>query len=539
MTLPFLRPRLLRRSLGLRLALAFLAVLLLPMIGSGIGIGSLQAVDTDTQQMVLQRMGTERLVTDAYRLQATNAERYKAIALSSEPEVGEILSADVQATQDQYRALLERLQGMLKTPREQSLYAQIEQAGLRFDAARKELVAARDSGLTERIRAVFAQRFTPAATALLDSLAALSDEQRQAIDAGGLESDQSSRAAQLALLAFSGAALAIGLVLSVWLVRSITGPIGQANATADRVSQMDLRHDIEGHDRDETGLLLSSLSTMQIALRGLVAQVRSAAHGIRSATQDIALGNSDLSARTESTSASLQQTAASLEKITEAVHQSAEAARQVEHMAASAAGVAAQGGDVVQQVVLTMEAIHQSSDRIVDIIGVIDAIAFQTNILALNAAVEAARAGEHGRGFAVVASEVRALATRSADAAREIKGLIGDSVSRVQAGTGLVEHAGRTMARVVDSISEVSRTISQITHATQSQTHDITQINEAMAQLDRMTQQNAALVEESAAASESLRHQAQELSVLISQFVLPEGAHADQRQSTPQLAWSA
>ena len=362
----------------------------------------------------------------------------------------------------------------------------------------------------------------PASGALQAALGGLTQAQRSAIDADDREITQQSSQARWGLLAFSALSVVLGAVLASWLVRSISRPIATASATADRVARLDLRHDITGHDRDEAGLMLTSLSVMQEALRDLVTQVRSSAQNIRAASSEIATGNVDLSTRTEETAASLQETAASLEQITDRVMQSASTARRAQAMAIAAAAVAEQGGTVMGQVVLTMEGIQKSSSKIVDIIGVIDGIAFQTNILALNAAVEAARAGEQGRGFAVVASEVRALATRSAAAAQEIKALIGASVEQVKAGSCLVNNAGVTMTNIVTSIRGTADMITEITTSTQAQNQDLGQINHAVAKLDQMTQQNSALVEESTAASECLKHQAQEFASLISQFVLPQ-----------------
>ena len=507
--------------LGRRLLATFVTVLLLTLAGSAIGVWSLRSVDAATRQAIENNVATERLVADAYRLQAINTERYKAMALSSEPEVGEILSADIERTQTHYRELMDQLATRLQTPAEQALLTGTHDKAQDFQAAVKELVAARDFGLTERIRKVFTERFEPSAAALLGSLQQLAQSQRDAIDAAGAQIAQSSQRAQVALTLFCATALLLGSVLTWWLVRSISRPIGTANATAQRVSSLDLRENIEGHNRDEAGQLLLSLNTMQEALRTLVRQVRQSAQSVRLAAHEIAQGNADLSERTEGTASSLQQTAAALEQVTQRLHQSTETAARAEHMASQASAVATEGGNAMAQVVRTMQNIQQSSRKVEEVTGVIDSIAFQTNILALNAAVEAARAGEQGRGFAVVAAEVRQLAMRAGEAAREIKGLIATSAQNVETGTALVNGAGHTMGQIVDSIRNVASMISDISTTTLSQTRDINDINTAVARLDQMTQQNSALVEESAAASEGLRHQANELTHLISQFVLP------------------
>ena len=507
--------------LGRRLLATFVTVLLLTLAGSAIGVWSLRSVDAATRQAIENNVATERLVADAYRLQAINTERYKAMALSSEPEVGEILSADIERTKTHYRELMEQLATRLQTPAEQALLTGTHDKAQDFQAAVKELVTARDFGLTERIRKVFTERFEPSAAALLGSLQQLAQSQRDAIDAAGAQIAQSSQRAQVALTLFCATALLLGSVLTWWLVRSISRPIGTANATAQRVSSLDLRENIEGHNRDEAGQLLLSLNTMQEALRTLVMQVRQSAQSVRLAAHEIAQGNADLSERTEGTASSLQQTAAALEQVTQRLHQSTETAARAEHMANHASAVATEGGNAMAQVVHTMQNIQQSSRKVEEVTGVIDSIAFQTNILALNAAVEAARAGEQGRGFAVVAAEVRQLAMRAGEAAREIKGLIATSAQNVETGTALVNGAGHTMGQIVESIRNVASMISDISTTTLSQTRDINDINTAVARLDQMTQQNSALVEESAAASEGLRHQANELTHLISQFVLP------------------
>lgn len=511
-----------RGSLGRRLLSAFLLVLLLGLMGTLVGLWSLSRINDATTDMVQHGMATERLVADAYRAQAINSERYKAVALSSEPEVGEILGADIVKAQASYDGLMVQLDAQLKSLEERELLARIHASAKDFTLARTELVAARDSGLTERIRLVYNNRFLPAANGLQTALGALTQWQRNTIDARHREIAQWSDWARLALMGFTALALVLGGTLALWLRRSITQPIATASATADRVANLDLRQEIQGHARDEAGQMLTSLAVMQDALRTLVAQVRDSAQSIRTATSEIAVGNGDLSARTEETASNLQETAASLEQITGRVAQSAAAARRAEALASTAATVAEEGGMAMTEVQNTMHGMQESSRKIVDIISVIDGIAFQTNILALNAAVEAARAGAEGRGFAVVASEVRLLATRSAEAAQQIKGLIETSVGQVQSGAALVSNASQTMVRTVASIREAAQAMSEISTAALAQNEGIGQINVAVARIDQMTQQNSALVEESAAASESLQHQAQELAQLISRFVLPD-----------------
>ena len=324
-------------------------------------------------------------------------------------------------------------------------------------------------------------------------------------------------------------ALAVLIPLTYLSVRSITRSLAQARDLAERIAGGDLSRDTQALNHDEVGQLVTAMGRMQQSLRGLVRQVQDAAGNISTASSEIATGNHDLSQRTEQTAANLEEAASSMEMLTSTVQQSAQASRQASDFASSAAEVAARGGAVVSQVVSTMDQITTSSRKIADITGVIDSIAFQTNILALNAAVEAARAGEQGRGFAVVASEVRSLAQRSAGAAKEIKELIGSSVERVEDGSRLVSQAGQTMTEIVGSVRRVSGIIHEITASAAEQSDNIGHISQSVTQLDQMTQQNAALVEQSTAASESLREQALQLTRAVSQFKLHDGSAASEQ----------
>ncbi|MBC3869495.1 methyl-accepting chemotaxis protein [Undibacterium oligocarboniphilum] len=317
--------------------------------------------------------------------------------------------------------------------------------------------------------------------------------------------------------------IVLGLMLAFWISQLVSAPLRHAVKVAQTVAAGDLTSQITVRSKDETGLLLQALKDMNESLLKVVSEVRHGTEEIRHASTEIAHGNMDLSNRTETQASSLEETASSMEQITSIIHHSADNARQANQLSHSASEVAQRGGNVVAQVVDTMGSINESSRKIVDIIAVIDGIAFQTNILALNAAVEAARAGEQGRGFAVVASEVRNLAQRSAGAAKEIKELINDSVEKVAQGSKLVDQAGSTMTEVVESVRRVSDIISEITEAGLEQSADIAQINDAVTEMDTLTQQNAALVEEAAAAAASLREQAEHLSDVVSVFRLQAG----------------
>jgi methyl-accepting chemotaxis protein len=321
-----------------------------------------------------------------------------------------------------------------------------------------------------------------------------------------------------AYIAALGFVVAVVVPLTLANSASITVPIGYARKVAQGIAQGDLTQEIRVDGRDEAGQMLAALREMQQSLRGMVGELRDSSNTIQLASTEVAQGNQDLSQRTEQSAASLEQTASSIEQLTQTVRNSADSAQTASQLATSAAQVAQRGGQVVSQVVSTMDEILGSSRRIGDIIGTIDGIAFQTNILALNAAVEAARAGEQGRGFAVVAGEVRALAQRSAAAAREIKALIGASVGSVETGSKLVQNAGQTMDEIVTSVQKVTDIIAEISSATREQSQGIGQVNSAVSELDRMTQQNAALVEQSAAAASHLGEQATRLNQVVQRF---------------------
>jgi len=326
-------------------------------------------------------------------------------------------------------------------------------------------------------------------------------------------------------IVLTAVALALGLAMAWMITRSITAPVRDAVGFAQAVAGGDLTADIRAQGRDEIAELLRAMADMRDGLVQIVRQVRSGADSILTGAGEIASGNADLSQRTEEQAANLEETAASMEQMNATVRQNADTAQTASQLAQSASGVAERGGDVVQRVITTMSDISTSSKKIADIIGTIDGIAFQTNILALNAAVEAARAGEQGRGFAVVAGEVRALAQRSAQAAREIKALIGQSVDNVDTGSRLVGEAGTTMTEIVSQVKRVADLIAEIGSATQEQTTGIGQVSEAVSQLDRVTQQNAALVEEAAAAADSLRGQAQRMNEVVGVFKLAGHGH--------------
>ncbi|MHA7602544.1 methyl-accepting chemotaxis protein [Alicycliphilus sp. T452] len=388
----------------------------------------------------------------------------------------------------------------------------------------------RAAGDFASVRGLVDSQFTPAVARYVGEQEAYLQLQERQRDAAKEQAAARRQRAQWLSLAIALAVIALGMVLANSLVRSITQPLARAVGLADAIAAGDLTQDVHDDRRDELGSLLRSLSAMAARLRGVVGEVRSGVESVSAASSQIATGNQDLSSRTEQTAANLEQTAASMEELTSTVTQAADTARQANQLAANAAQVAQQGGQVMDQVVASMQQITESSRKIADIIGVIDGIAFQTNILALNAAVEAARAGEQGRGFAVVAGEVRNLAQRSAEAAKEIKQLITTSVDNVESGSAQVAQAGQSMQDIVHSVRRVSDLIGEITASSSEQRDGIGQVNQAVANLDQMTQQNAALVEEASAAAAAMSEQARRLSQVVAVFNVGAAAAAAPRQ---------
>ena len=498
-------------SIGKRLGLAFAVLTLFIATMLAVGIWRLQAVAQSTADMMARPLSKERVISDWYRTVYSNVNRHALVARSSDAELARQFVADnVEASKASSRQQAQ-LQKLISTPEEQALFDQVSVLRTRFVQARDTIYQAKAEGRADEAERLLRSDFQPAADAYLQTLQALLDHQRQRISeaAAGVQAEFERGRMQLAGL--GGLAVLIAVALAVAITRSITSPLARAVHAVETVAAGDLTHRVHSDAQDETGQLLRALDGMGDQLRNVVGQVRQGADGVASASSQIASGNLDLSSRTEEQASALQQTAASMEQMTSTVRQNADNARTANQLAVSASELASRGGQVVDQVVGTMGDIHEASRKIVDIIGVIDAIAFQTNILALNAAVEAARAGEQGRGFAVVASEVRTLAQRSADAAKQIKDLITASVERVDAGNTLVEEAGVVMRDVVAGVRRVTDIVGEISAASQEQTQGLEQVQHAITQMDAVTQQNAALVEEAAAATRALEAQSVQL----------------------------
>ena len=509
-------------KIGKRLGIGFVLILAMTVVIATVGVWRLNDVATSTRAMMAEPLTKERLITDWYGLNFASIRRTAAIVKSSDPALGPYFKEDSAASVKRAAELLKQIEPLISGEQEKALFAKILEQRKLYSASRDGAVKAKADGDVEGAAKILDGAFTPAAKVYQDLLQELVTMQRTSIDATAKQIDASAVRDTSVISMLTVFAVAFGVLCSWLLTTGITRPLRQALALAETVAAGDLTHTVTTSAKDETGALLTALGNMNNNLVSIVSQVRSGTDSIATASSEIAAGNLDLSSRTEQQAGSLEETASSMEELTGTVKQNADNARQANQLAITAAGIASRGGAVVAEVVATMGSINASSRKIVDIISVIDGIAFQTNILALNAAVEAARAGEQGRGFAVVASEVRNLAQRSSQAAKEIKGLIDDSVSKVDIGAKLVDQAGATMDEVVASVKRVTDIIGEISSASTEQTHGIEQVNQAIVQMDQVTQQNAALVEEAAAAAGSLQDQAHGLAQVVSVFKLNE-----------------
>jgi len=511
-----------RWSIGKRLLASFAVVWLLSGCLLAEGIVKLRAVAAESRSMMDRPLAKERLVSDWYRVIQSGVKRTTAVAKSSDPSLAQFFLPDNQASTKQSTELQNRLSQLMESPPEKELFARLGAARQAYIKARDAVTAAKTAQKMDEADRVFQGEYQAAATAYLERLQALLDFQRQAINDAAAQVDATYHSGLQAMAALGVLVLLAAAVLAWVITRSITRPLRVALDVARSVAEGDLtaRGSVDARGRDETAQLLQALQHMSDQLEGIVTRVRQGTDTIVMASGEIARGNQDLSSRTESQASALEQTAASMEELSSTVQQNADNARQANQLAQQASAVAAQGGEVVAQVVDTMRGISDSSQKIADIISVIDGIAFQTNILALNAAVEAARAGEQGRGFAVVAGEVRTLAGRSAEAAKAIKQLITDSATRVEQGSALVDRAGQTMEDVVAAIRRVSDIVAEISAASAEQSSGVAQVGEAVSSMDQTTQQNAALVEQAAAATAALNDQAQDLLRAVSVFKL-------------------
>jgi len=520
-------------KLGHRLALGFGAVLALVAAIATVTCLHLAATARDAAAAARQQDAAAK--ADRWSLLTTlNITRALAIAKSDiAPAVDESFTPLMKATSAEITELQKDLATAITSAEGKSALADIEQQRSVYMAMRADALK-RLKGHDPAAMAFVSGPLQTAADAYIAALVRLRDMEgaHAARTTDNMHGTVSGALVSVAVIA--AISLGIGAAMAWLITRSVTVPLRRAVHVTATVAAGDLSQAIAVDGRDEVSEVFKALAAMQSSWREVVSRVRMSTEGVATASSQIASGSMDLSSRTEDAASSLQQAAASMEQITGNVSQSVESAKAADGLAASAAAIADKGGALVAQVVGTMQEINASSHRITDIVGVIDGIAFQTNILALNAAVEAARAGEQGRGFAVVASEVRTLAQRSALAAKEIKSLIGESVQRIESGTELAGHTGTTMDEIVASVKQVSMVVNEILTAATEQSQGLGEVNQAVAGLDQMTQRNTALVEESAAAAESLRHQAASLRELMGTFEL--GSPSPSRRLVPGVA---
>jgi methyl-accepting chemotaxis protein len=507
-------------KIGARLGIGFTVVLALLLVVTLTALARMQSAGDLTYRLVHTSIKNQRNVAEWAKYIELNNVRLETAVVANDPAVVADVAERTKEVSARSTELQNEIEGGLRNPAVKEQFKVVKEERVAYLAVRDALFKAKLSGDDALAATVFREQLKPRAARYYAEIDKFAKMQITAADGVATTILDSYAGTRVLLIALGVAAVALGVACAWFISRSITVPIGEAVAVAEKVAAGDLSHRIVAHGRDETAQLMRALSAMSDSLATIVGRVRTGTGTISVASGEIAAGNQDLSSRTEQQASALEETAASMEELTSTVKHNADNARQANRLAGEAAMIADQGGDMVAEVVSTMGAINEASRRISDIIGVIDGIAFQTNILALNAAVEAARAGEQGRGFAVVASEVRNLAQRSAAAAKDIKGLIDDSVAKVEEGSGQVDRAGVTMKEIVRSIGQVSAIVNEIADASEEQRAGIEQVNGAIVEMDRVTQQNAALVEEAAAAAVAMQEQAAELSALVGTFQL-------------------
>jgi methyl-accepting chemotaxis protein len=513
-------------NIGMRLALGFALAIAIQLAMSLNGIGRLSHNAGVTKRLIEDRYQKVQLTNDMRSYSNRSAQALRNAMLAPDKAGSDAFLANMAEADSAGTAAANKLQQVLVLEEARKLFADETQAFEAFRAKRDEVLKLFKGGDQESAVQTLFNQAIPLQNAYFGKLDAMLALQNKLMISDGEEAAKTASDATMMMIGLLVLATVVSIVAGYLITRSVTGPLMQAVEVAEKVAHGDLMADIVVRRQDETGRLLNALKDMVAALKRTVGSVRTSTDTINTAAAEIAAGNLDLSRRTEQQAASLEETASSMEELTSTVKQNADNARQANQLVVSAAGHASEGGQVVSEVVDTMGAIKASSARMADIISAIDGIAFQTNILALNAAVEAARAGEQGRGFAVVASEVRNLAQRSASAAKEIKELIDDSISKVDAGGALVDRAGATMQQIVASVQQVADIMNEISSASQEQSSGIEQVNTAIVEMDNATQQNAALVEQAAAAARSMQEQSERLVEAVSVFRMEESAAA-------------
>ncbi|MBK4736211.1 methyl-accepting chemotaxis protein [Noviherbaspirillum pedocola] len=511
-------------KISTRLIFGFGIVLLLAIVAVLVGIAQLKTVADATRQMMEKPIAKERLAADMYRNTFGSVRRTNAIIKSSDLSLAQYFAKDAAEVTRSNDEIQKKLEAVLISPQEKAVYAHILELRKEYLKSRNDAIKLKNDGDIEGSNRILEERYVPSSTKYEEGLREMVQYQRKEMDQYAQQINEAYQTGLKLLVGLTILLAAFAIVCAALITRSITRSLHIAVAVTGSIADGDLTTRIDDRGRDEVARLMGGLRAMNAGLLRVVSGVQASAREVANRSSEIAQGNLNLSSRTEEQAASLEETASSMEELTSTVRQTADNARQANTLAVSASDVAVKGGKVVSEVVTTMNSINHSARKIADIIGVIDGIAFQTNILALNAAVEAARAGEQGRGFAVVATEVRTLAQRSAAAAKEIKELINTSVEKVDAGSKLVNQAGTTMDEIVESVKRVTDIMAEIMAATQEQSAGIDQVNTVIGQMDQVTQQNAALVEEAAAAAESLQAQAAHLANEVGFFKTPDGA---------------